>query len=423
MNYLCKNLSRIITVMLLSLIFSCNLDTFSDPDHQVLLESEEYLVEDSPVNANMRLGNLFFEEFFSGNSAFLGQSHQFAGSHSFQITKDPLSGSNKVGKFELRYNDKNVKGSKRAEVGFRELLREGWYSYSVYFPTSGFSRDQYPEIISQWHQEGGGSPPSMVQIQDDEIYFRAINRSDTRDNSNKVYTDYSLGKIQRGKWNEFVFHIVHSPNSDGLIEIWHNKSKVHTIKGPNIRRGYPMPAFKVGIYKWTWSSRKTNTDRRIVYFDNVRVGNERASLTDFISGALKPVEDAIGGIIGGTNNGLQTGSGSEIITGFNLIQANVDRDLGSISNGKTISSQTHKLSIRANTSSGFKGEVRFKLTGANNHNYVDSSPPFALFGDDGRGDYFFGSGLRRGSYTLEATPYLKNEKAGKTATVKFIVNN
>lgn len=423
MNYLCSNLSRTLAFVLISLVvFSCNLDSFSDPDTQ-LLESEETHDHDDVANANLRLGNLIFQELFGTGSAFAGQSLQFAGSHSFQVINDPQNSSNKVGKFELRYNDKLVKSGKRAEVGFRESLREGWYSYSVYFPTSGFSRDQYPEAISQWHQEGGGSPPNAVQIENDQIYFRSINRSDTKDNSNKVYTNYSLGNVERGKWIDFVFHIVYSPNSDGLIEIWKNKTKIHSIKGPNMRRGYPLPALKLGIYKWTWNNKKTNTDRRIVYFDNVSVGNERASLTDFISGTLKPVEEAVSGIIGETNNGVQTGSGSEIITGFNLIQANVDRDLGSISNGETISSRTHKLSIRANTSSGFKGEIRFKLTGANNHNYVDSNPPYALFGDDGRGDYFFGSGLPRGSYTLEATPYLSNQKVGETAIIKFIVNN
>ena len=405
-------------------MFSCNLDSFSDPQTQQQLESpEEEGSQDDSANANLRLANLIFEELFGAGSAFSGQSLQFAGSHSFQIVSDPQKSSNKVGKFELRYNDSDVKGSKRVEVGFRESLREGWYSYSIFFPTSGFARDEYPEIISQWHQEGGGSPPTMVQIENDNLYFRAINRSDTKDNSDKVYTNYNLGKIERGKWHEFVFHIVHSPNSDGLIEIWKNKSKIHTVKGPNIRRGYPLPSLKLGIYKWTWAKQKTNTDRRIVYFDNVRVGNERASLTDFLSGALQS-----GGIISDDiNDGIQGGStsdsGSDIIYGFNLIQANVDRDLGSISNGEVISSRTPKLSLRANTASGFKGEIVFRLSGANSHTYVDDTAPFSLFGDDGRGDYFFGSGLSHGSYTLEATPYSGGERAGKTVTIRFTVGS
>lgn len=421
MDNLCCSYSMRLAIVLVALMaFSCNLDSFTDQQTNQQLEYlDEEQGEEDLANANMRLGNLIFEELFGTGSSFQGQSLQFAGSHSFQVVNDPLNGSNKVGKFELRYTDKIVKSGKRAEIGFRESLREGWYAYSVFFPTSGFSKDSYPEAISQWHQEGGGSPPNALQVENDQIYLRSINRSDTKDNSNKVYANYNLGNVERGKWTDFVFHIVHSPNSDGLIEIWKNGSKMHTIKGPNMRQGYPLPTLKVGIYKWTWSRQKTNTDRRIIYFDNVRIGNGEASLSDFISSRVPSVGS------GATNGGVQSGSGSgiDLITGFNLIQANIDKDLGPISNGEVISSRTKKLSIRANTSPGFNGEVQFRLTGAGSHSYVDSDVPFALFGDNGRGDYFFGAGLSRGSYTLEATPYSGGEKAGKTVTIKFTVNN
>lgn len=388
---------------------------FSVPEQ--LEEYDSTLEQDDEAGANLRLGSLIFEETFGGGTAFDGQSLQFAGNHSFQVTNDPQNSGNKVGKFELRYNDKHVKSSKRAEVGLRANEREGWYSYSVFFPTSGYSKDQYPEIISQWHQEGGGSPPNAVQIENDEIYLRSIKRSDTNDNSNAAYNNYRLGKVERGKWNDFVFHIIHSPNSDGLIEIWHNKVKVHTIKGPTMRRNFSVPSLKIGIYKWTWTKQKTNTDRRVVYFDNVKVGNKNASLEDFLSGAIK----SVGNAVDEKNNGGQTSSGSAIITGFNLIQANTDKDLGPIKYGEAVNTPTHKMSIRANTSSSFRGEIRFKLSGARNHTYIDSSAPFALFGDNGRGDYFFGGGLSRGSYTLEATPYSGNSKAGETAVIKFTV--
>lgn len=424
MTNLCNSISKVIALAIFPLtMFSCNLDSFSDleMDQQLSVEQE---TQDEVTDANLRLAGLIFEELFGSGSAFSGQSLQFAGSHSFQIISDPQKSSNKVGKFELRYSDPIVKSGKRAEVGFRDELREGWYSYSVYFPTSGFSRDSNPEAITQWHQEGGGSPPNAVQVENDRIYFRSINRSDTKDNSNKVYTNYSLGNVERGKWVEFVFHIVHSPNSDGLIEIWKNKTKLHTIKGPNMRRSYPLPTLKLGIYKWTWKTKRTDTDKRIVYFDNVKVGNEKASLTDFISGVISDVGSVIGGVISdGTSSESDAGTSSDLITGFNLIQANIDRDLGPISNGQVISSRTHKLSIRASVTSGFNGEVHFKLSGANNHTYKDRKAPFALFGDDGRGDYYFGTGLPRGSYTLEATPYTSDGKAGKVKMIKFTVDN
>src|SRR5690554_5097070 len=108
-------------VLMLVYTTSCNLDSFSDPypAPDQLSVSEETLDHDDEAGANLRLGNLVFEESFAGGAAFSGQSLQFAGTHSFQVTNDPLNSSNKVGKFELRYNDQIVKSSKRSEVGLR----------------------------------------------------------------------------------------------------------------------------------------------------------------------------------------------------------------------------------------------------------------------------------------------------------------
>ena len=141
--------------------------------------------------------------------------------------------------------------------------------------------DDVPEIITQWHQSEGGSPPNAVEIVDDEIYLRSIHRSDTRDNSNKVYTNYPLGKVERGKWQKYVFHFIHSPYDDGLIEIWHNNKILHVIKGPNMRRDFDFPYFKFGIYKWRWDNGgKTATNIRVLYFDDVRIGDSNSSLED-----------------------------------------------------------------------------------------------------------------------------------------------
>lgn len=237
----------------------------------------------SQIEQNNRSFIKYIETFEEGEP-FSHQSRQFAGEHTFNIVPDPKSTNNKVARFELRDSDPQVKRSIRAEVGFRTVEKEAWYSYSIYFPNDGYEKDNMPEIISQWHQSKGGSPPNAVQIQNDRVFFRSINRSDTRDNSNKVYTNYPLGEVTRGKWQTFIFHFIHSPNADGLIEIWLNDKKLHTINGPNMRKEFDLPYFKFGIYKWRWNNReKTQTNRRVVLFDNIVIGNNVASLNDIIS--------------------------------------------------------------------------------------------------------------------------------------------
>jgi len=407
--------------MILVYATSCNFDSLSDLEpvqEQASGETQDQLED---ASANLRVGNFIFEELFEGSTAFSKQSLQFAGGHSFLIVNDPKNSSNKVGKFELRQNDVMVKSGKRAEISFRESFREAWYTYSVYFPTSGFAKDNYPEIITQWHQNGGGSPPNAVQIENDEIYFRSINRSDTDDNSNKVYTNYPLGKVERGKWHQLVFHIVHSPNNDGLIEIWQNNKKMHTIKGPNMRRNYALPGFKLGIYKWTWNKQKTNTDKRVVYFENVKIGNEGALLSDFTSGSIPSIDVDSGAKPVEKVNDKPAHSQTEIITEFKLIQANTDRILRSLSSGDVVTASTHKLNISASTTSSFKGEVRYKLSGSASHTYTDSRAPFTLFGDNGNGDYFFGNGLYPGSYTLIGVPYKDGKVAGKAKQINFTI--
>src|SRR5690606_2228875 len=215
-------------------------------------------------------------ENFESEDAFVSQSKQFSGQHSFRVMADPHNSSNHVGRFELRDSDPEVKRGVRTEVGFRAVEKEAWYAFSVYFPEYGFDRDSVPEIIAQWHQPNGGSPPNSVQVQDDEIYLRSIH-SAVADGA--TYTKYPICKVQRGIWQRLVFHLVHSSSNDGLIEIWLNGAKIYKLTGSNIREDYDLPYFKVGIYKWPWKNgAKTLTSRRVLFFDDIVIANKGATV-------------------------------------------------------------------------------------------------------------------------------------------------
>jgi len=94
---------------------------------------------------------------------------------------------------------------------------------------------------------------------------------------------YELGSVSKNKWSEFVFHIVHSDKSDGLVEIWRDGVKVVTHKGPNNYKGKDVPRWKLGIYKPAWQNRKSATKVRVVYFDNIKIGNKDSRYEDMIS--------------------------------------------------------------------------------------------------------------------------------------------
>src|SRR5690606_15301462 len=106
---------------------------------------------------------------------------------------------------------------------------------------------------------------------------------------------------------------------------------------------------------------------------------------------------------------------------FTLVNAHNERDLFNIEDGATISLASlpsTKLNIRANTSPSPVGSVRFELSGTQSRTYTDSAVPYALHGDDNKGNYYFGNWNppALGTYTLKATPYSGAKETGTAGT-------
>lgn len=340
---------------------------------------------------------------------------QFCCSYSGQVATNPLDSKDKVGRFELRNGDEvstSTKTSARAEILFpKQTYKERWYAVSIFFPLSGYSKDRVTEIIMQWHQ-GSNSPPNSIRVADDKIVFRSIKQNITS-NSDSNYINYPIANVERGKWNEFIFHYIHSPYSDGLIEIWYNGKKLHTIKGTNMRSESSLPRLKVGVYKWKWDNGGTSdTSKRILFFDNLVIANENSTIDD-----VKVSDAPISNETPSDDTEI-----SSTINSFYLIDASRDVVLGSIKDGGTMTTTTEKLNITANMSSGFSGKVLLELTGPRNRTQTEGVAPYSLFGDDGNGNYYFDTGLISGNYTLKATPIVGNVK-GISKTIKFQLNN
>src|SRR5690606_25597913 len=89
--------------------------------------------------------------------------------------------------------------------------------------------------------------------------------------------DYDLGAIKKGQWNNFVIHMLHSYGSDGITELWLNDKKLLDLKGRNMNNE-DLPKWKIGIYKSNWLKGKTKVDRRVLYFDNIKVDRKSTRL-------------------------------------------------------------------------------------------------------------------------------------------------
>jgi hypothetical protein len=108
------------------------------------------------------------------------------------------------------------------------------------------------------------------------------------------------------------------------------------------------------------------------------------------------------------------------ITSFTLVSAHTEKDIMTIADGATISlSQISvpKLNLRANAAAAV-GSVKFEMNGAQSKTIVDDSMPYALHGDNGKGNYYFGSWAppTLGTYTIKATTYSGANATGAVGT-------
>ncbi|TPE42503.1 polysaccharide lyase [Pontibacter mangrovi] len=226
------------------------------------------------TTANATSANYIFQETFEGSSAFSGRHTQFGSSYSFQMVDNPVYSGSKSGRFELRSSDQEVANGTRAEVIVADPAtnKNRWYSFAVYFPSKDYAYDSGSEVISQWWQTSGSTQATSLRVRKDRLILRTGNNSSS-------LKEIDLGQISKDNWQEYVFHFVHSNGSDGLIEVWRNGTKILEHTGGNMYND-KMPNWKIGVYKASWNNGETETSKRVLYYDNIRVGNENASLAD-----------------------------------------------------------------------------------------------------------------------------------------------
>ncbi|AEL24502.1 heparin lyase I family protein [Cyclobacterium marinum] len=383
------------------LCFSCQMDEdVLSPNENLLGEDIDDLLLLQAYASDGELGdwNIVYEETFESENPFYAYvTKQFSEDHSFKVSSSPSFKGDHVGRFELRKTDaKATRTGKRAEILVETPTgAENWYSFAVYFPSNGFEKDNDDEVISQWHN--AGTPTLSLRVVKDDLIFRVGHDSNLK---TSLWDHYDFGSVPKDEWVDFVFHIVHSDNSDGLVEVWRNDDKILTHSGPNKYKGERLPRWKVGIYKDAWDGKTTDTDKRILYFDNIRIGNEKASYEE-----MDPKKD---------NN---KGWGPKVpeIESFSLINTITDKALGVVPNDGIINLKPigdNRISLRANFEEEFEGSVEFELEGPKSFTVVRNEAEYCIYGYD-KGNYHNGGGTPKGVYTLTATPYIGHNKSGK----------
>lgn len=223
--------------------------------------------------------NILFEETFEGKNVLSKVvSLQTSSTYGFKVVNNPVYRGTRSGRFELRDSDPMIHRGTRTELFVIDRItnKERWYSFAAFFPSDGYANDSSNELISQWHQDG--SPPISLRIADGRFYLRVLH-----DSGEGGWKKIDLAPVAKDVWHEFVFHIIHSEGKDALIEVWHNGKQLIKYRGRNHFEEKDMPYWKVGIYKAKWNKSTTDTNIRICYFDDIRVGDENAAFPEMTS--------------------------------------------------------------------------------------------------------------------------------------------
>ncbi|AEW03317.1 hypothetical protein A4D02_04680 [Niastella koreensis] len=210
-------------------------------------------------------------------------SRQTATPYGLQIVETPVYQGKKAARFELRSGDPAIQNGTRTEISFpkpddKDNL-DRWYAFALLFPSVDYDADNSDDVLTQWHQGGKASPAISLRTKNNDLYLRIKPEVDSKD---KI----ELGPIDKDNWHYYIFHIKHSSGADGLIEIFRDGKPVANYNGANmydLTGDFHAPLWKFGIYKSTWNKGGvSNTTKRVIYFDEIQLGDEHASLADMM---------------------------------------------------------------------------------------------------------------------------------------------
>jgi hypothetical protein len=206
----------------------------------------------------------------------------------------------KAVQFTVPYHD----GAFRSELSLvhERGFQERWYAARIFIEEGwGDELGHGNDIVMQWHAIPGNwratYPNLALSIRTGEWQIR---RSYGSPQTKPTRQSASVGKVSKGAWTQWVFHVTWSPKERGRIRAWKNGQTVYQQDGPNVYGTIGVeytPYLKFGIYHPVWkkgtpAKDPANPRRRTVYVTDVVVADSRASLnsvTSAFSTTTKPV--------------------------------------------------------------------------------------------------------------------------------------
>jgi hypothetical protein len=198
--------------------------------------------------------------------------------HGTRIVRRPRKQGRYAARFLVRPGDSPVGSGERSEVLYFTNEHAGttsWWKWSTRFPRGFRPINGSMNLFTQWHHTGPTCPvPVAFRIDAWERPY--VELKVAGGSFNPVTCDtgsgrlFNLGRIRRGHWNTFVFHVRWSPDPDrGFVKVWRDgRVVVPFTRMATIYSGYSVYV-KQGYYRAPagWSA--------TVYHDGLRRFNAR----------------------------------------------------------------------------------------------------------------------------------------------------
>ncbi len=202
-------------------------------------------------------------------------------SHSQKIVDSPAREGNTSARFELRASDPESEGGLRSEVNFgRDLLpnqSERWVAFSTYLPTDYGSPTDKATFMQMRPKTGG--PAVGLYAEDGRFVIRTRTGSGRSVNNNESDNKYfDGGKVSFNQWIDWVYHVKLFNDDRGLVKVWKNGVKVMESTQPIGFDENDGLSLKLGVY--SNRLRDSNSEKRVVYVDSLKVGNADANYQD-----------------------------------------------------------------------------------------------------------------------------------------------
>lgn len=251
--------------------------TTIDPDTVVRRYKGDVKPTEPPVTPPTNPGtrsNVIFESLFNGSNPFDPAKlyKQACCSYSNTQSKTIVREGDGSFKAEVRSTDPSTSGGWRAEFipPLNTRLVDGWYGYSIYFQ-DWKACSNCGEHSTQWHPDNpSGSAVLGLYTEKNTFHIRLNPEGDLT-----AVTIKDGKQIVSNKWYDMVWHVVWSSDkSKGRVELWIDGEKYVDYTGATLTMT-GTPYFKIGIDRWNVAG-----VNRILYYDAVRVGNEKATYKD-----------------------------------------------------------------------------------------------------------------------------------------------